>query len=151
MLVTGMGLEAFPGHLSVPECRILLNTGICGALRAGYKTGDTLRPRQVLDVKSDAGFPIFSGESGVLVTVQTPVLTVEEKLAIPGDIVDMECFPQAVWGGKNGISFYCMKVVSDTVDTLPSVSAHKASLSVALSVLTESVENFVKNLVENGK
>ncbi|NOY23332.1 MAG: hypothetical protein GXO70_07465 [Acidobacteria bacterium] len=151
ILATGMGIADFPGSLSLPDCRALLNVGVCGALQAGYRIGDAVLPSRVLDGETGTRIDLPFGSEGILVTVGSPVLSKKEKQSISGDIVDMECFPQALWAKEQSIHFYCLKVVSDTFDTVSGVSAHLASLGAALQGLTESVENFVKNLVENDR
>ncbi len=151
VLITGMGISDFPGSLLLPDCRALLNAGVCGALGSGYGIGDVVWPSGVLDGETNTRIDLLSGSEGILATVRSPVLSQKEKQFTSGDIVDMECFPQALWAKEQSIPFYCLKVVSDTLDTVSGVPAHLASLGAALRVLTESVENFVKSLMENGR
>jgi len=149
ILSTGMGISDFPGSLLLPDCTAVMNAGICGALKTGYRIGDIVRPSRVRDGGTGMCIDIPSGSDGDLTTVCKPILSQKAKLSIPGDVVDMECYPQASWARENSIPFYCVKVVSDTIDTMPFVSAHLASLKTVLPVLTESVEKVVKNLVGN--
>jgi len=150
ILVTGMGITKFPGFLSLPGFGEMLNTGVCGAVRPGFHTGEVVMPALVRAFRGDDEITLPSGNSGRLVTVKEPVLSPAEKLAIPGEFVDMECFPQAFWAGNEKIPFHCLKVISDTVGTETGISAHVSSLGAVLPVLTESVEKLVKNLVEKG-
>ncbi len=149
MLSTGMGISDFPGSLLLPDCTAVLNAGVCGSLNPEYQVGDVVRPSGVEDGESGLCIDVPSGSGGKLVTVVRPLLSRQAKHSIPGDVVDMECYPQASWANENSIPFYCVKVVSDTIDTMPFVSAHLASLNTVLPVLTESVEKVVKNLVGN--
>ncbi len=151
VLSTGMGISDFPGTILLPDCRAMLNTGVCGALRAGYRIRDIVSPSRVQDGEAGTWIDLPHGSGGELMTLGRPILSQEEKQSISGDIVDMECFPQALWAREQSIPFYCVKVVSDTFDTDVGVSAHLASLGEVLPVLTEAVEKFVKNLVENSR
>ncbi len=151
ILVTGMGIREFPGHLSVPYCEWMVNAGICGALGPEYQIGDIVEPA-VIRLRDEADEVILpGGQGGSLVTVHTPVFSPGEKESIPGDFVDMECFYQAEWAKKNDIPFYCLKIISDVPGTESTFSAHLSSLGKVLPVLTKSVEHFVKNLVGNSK
>lgn len=149
MLSTGMGIADFPDSLPLPECAAVLNAGVCGSLNPEYQVGDVVRPSRVEDGESGICIDVPSGSGGKLVTVFRPLLSQQEKHSIPGDIVDMECYPQALWAKENSIPFYCVKVVSDTMNTDPFLSAHLDSLNAVLPVLTESVEKAVKKLAEN--
>lgn len=145
-----MGISDFPGTTLLPDCRAVLNAGVCGALRAGYRIGDVVLPSGVWDGETGTRIDLPYGSGGRLVTVGKPILSQKEKQSISGDVVDMECFPQASWAKEKSIPFYCIKVVSDTFDTDAGVSAHLASLGAVLPILTEAVEKSVKNLLENG-
>lgn len=149
MLSTGMGIADFPDSLPLPECAAVLNAGVCGSLNPEYQVGDVVRPSRVEDGESGICIEVPSGSGGKLVTVFRPLLSRQGKRAIPGDIVDMECYPQVLWAREHSIPFHCLKVVSDTMNTDPFLSAHLASLKTVLPILTESVEKVVKNLVGN--
>ncbi len=148
IVTTGMGGFDFPGKFSVQNIQTLLNVGVCGAVRGGWQIGDIVFPSRIRSADACLEVELSSGSGAVLTTVRRPLLYRQDKLAVSGDIVDMECFPQALWAKRNQIPFFCIKVISDTIETEPGPVAHLKELGGVLPLLTESVENFVKNLVE---
>ena len=143
VLQTGVGAEAAqraaqwilgrPILGNVPyQPKVLLSVGFCGALREGYRVGDVILAREVVDEEGNNWPVTWPGElpSGEwhpplhperVLTSTHMIATVQEKQTLGSrfgaGVVDMESAWIARACQHNGIPFGCVRVVSDDGQT----------------------------------
>ena len=150
VLQTGVGAEAAqraaqwilgrPILGNVPyQPKVLLSVGFCGALREGYRVGDVILAREVVDEEGNNWPVTWPGElpSGEwhpplhperVLTSTHMIATVQEKQTLGSrfgaGVVDMESAWIARACQHNGIPFGCVRVVSDDGQTSLSRTGH---------------------------
>ena len=142
----GTGRSAVACLTDLVEPVAVLNAGVCGACKPRWSAGDEVKP-SIVRANGREEIPVANGETGILKTVDEPVLDAESKQALEGDFVDMEAYHLASRCLALNVPFHCAKVVGDTLETPPLTTAVMKECRRVLPQLTISVENAVKNLV----
>jgi nucleoside phosphorylase len=124
VLIAGMGASAAERVvgwvLKDAPCRPgrLVSAGFCGALVPGLEVGDLVRPEEVIEVGRQDASPV---SRGALVTSSTPVLSRQERQSLHercGAVaVDMESAVVARLAREQGVSFACLRSVSDALES----------------------------------
>ena len=142
IIITGVGFKAaqkaaewIKDHLDVT---FVVNLGLMGA-SAGGKIGSWVIPGEVGDelgqvCSIDPNLPfrwpgsiVLQRGGGRLITLSEPeVRPSEEILAIGGDYVDMECYPQAEVFSGSSVRFHVVKMISDPNDKNIVASYHQS-------------------------
>ncbi len=133
VLITGIGkLNAalsLSRTLQVKKFERIVNLGICGSLVSHFDVGEVLAIYRVIEGDRDSfgeslklNLPSLDQRlpKAVLVTQDRVIKTTIQKkqvLSMTGEVVDMEGFALAKVAYTFKIPFYCLKVVSDRVNT----------------------------------
>ncbi len=106
--------------LSRCSVRCILSTGLCGALDERLEPGDTVHAVEVIDgqgVQWDTLDPDAGTRPVRLLSAGRVAVSVAEKrslaVATGAAVVEMEAAGVAVEAARNGLPFYCLRVVSD--------------------------------------
>ena len=98
--------------------KVIYSAGFAGALEAGLKVGDLLRPRRVVNA-GDGSSVNLDYRDGVLVSfgsVATPEQKAKLRDSFGAQAVDMEAAAVARAAEVRGVKFAVVKVISDEVD-----------------------------------
>ncbi len=129
LVIAGIGAKAAARAarlaLELGPADALVSAGSAGALTAGLRVGDVLRPATVIDAGTGTRFTA-QGVAGTLVT-SAAILGPHEKreaaLRFSADAVDMEAAAVAAVAQEKGTPFCAVKAISDEVDfVLPPMS-----------------------------
>ena len=126
VVVTGVGLDASrKAALWIAETfrpLYVMNIGLCGTTQREDDLNTWFQPTIVQNEKGDLfclpdvlpiSFPLKCSKVSALTSCEKPV---SQNPLIPTHLVDMEAFAQASVLQPRGISFHCLKSVSDRLD-----------------------------------
>lgn len=109
--------------LSRCSVRCILSTGLCGALDAHLRPGDAVHAAEVIDGQGTRWEPLDPGAASSpvrLLSVSRVAVTVAEKrsmaAATGAAVVEMEAAAVAAEAARHGLPFYCLRVVSDSLE-----------------------------------
>jgi adenosylhomocysteine nucleosidase len=121
-LLSGAATDAAGNGIGMENLDAIISTGLCGALDPALEVNGIFAASRVT---AASGEPAFAASlpstgrpfaSGILISGDRFVGTVEEKRALHATgagAVEMEALAVASRAAKNGIPFYCIRVVSD--------------------------------------
>lgn len=116
---------AFTAALQLGSASQVVSAGLAGGLRRGVDCGRVYQPNEVIDARTGERWACAMGE-GTLVTANAVAGIAEKKRlseTYSADVVDMEAATVARMAAQAGITFRCVKSVSDGYDfELPQLS-----------------------------
>lgn len=130
LLRTGIGVtqseEVIRSYLSSYKPSEIVNIGTAGSLNNNYKPGKIFAVNKIYS-KADGQFVDLRLDvtkaglnSAVLLTVDTPVMSISDREALQkrfsADLVDMEAYPLAKICTLHDLKFSSFKIVSDLAD-----------------------------------
>ncbi len=123
VVANGAGVDrAFAAVLVAPKPSAICNIGFCGALDETLKIGDVVVATAVRDVAGDRVYETLvprgmkAADSAVVASIDHVAQTAAEKRqlrATGASVVEMEAAGVARAAEDFGLSFYCVRVVSD--------------------------------------
>lgn len=148
--VTGLGIESnnfiHENKEYLSHFDLILNCGVCGSVSEKIKVFQKVEPG-IFNLKDKS---LRLNENGLSITTMTePVYKKEDKVKLQCDLIDMESFYFAKFCNDMTISFKCLKVVSDDLNTMEDKKNHLKNLNKSLDILADEVENFIKLIYTN--